>query len=256
MPVWVIKVGGSLTLALVSQISVLAVYHKMEVIIFKSERKEPRFICYPWGWTVCSTEWMLNTLLRSLIAEITSLLVQRMPQPYSFTLPHSQFPPCHFPTHMNKDVGTLWRILFMLDKCQNRDLIKKQLTICFSVMCLCIYTHVYMPKNKLRENSFLHIVGWVSCQISFISDNFFMWSERIYLFLSILWHSLLNSIIHPVTNWLGYIKPLQLIYVGLYLYFTSQSLVTHKDTSALSHPRWHLRSPWLSFGCKNDCICL
>lgn len=84
-------------------------------------------------------------------------------------------------------------------------------------MCLCIYTHIYMPKNKLRENSLLHIVGWVSCQISFISDNFFIWSERIYLFLSILWHSLLNSIIHPVTNWLGYIKPLQLIYVGLYI---------------------------------------
>lgn len=125
------KVGGSLTLALVSQISVLAVYHKMEVIIFKSVRKEPRLICYPWGWTVFSTEWMLNTLLRSLISEITSLLVQRMPQPYSLTLPHSQFPPCHSPTHMNKDVGTLWRILFMLDKCQNRDLIKKQLTICF-----------------------------------------------------------------------------------------------------------------------------
>ena len=47
MPVWVIKVGGPLTLALVPQISGLAVYHKMEVIIFKSERKEPRFICYP-----------------------------------------------------------------------------------------------------------------------------------------------------------------------------------------------------------------
>lgn len=145
----------------------------MGVIIFKSERKELRLICYPWGQTACSTDWMLSkfSLLRSLISEIPSLFLSKNSSTLwlPFTLPHARFPLSYFPTHRKKDIRTTWRILFMSDNCQNGDLIKKQLTICLKMMCLSTYTHVYLTKNKLTGNSLLY------CWPNLSSDFIFLW---------------------------------------------------------------------------------